>query len=304
MVDDQLTRRAMMTAMTAAAAASGGYPALAQAEGLGVRAVEARGTSESVIACGGGRMRVLVEGEGRPLVMLHKLGGWAADWRFVAPLLSRRRKLVIMDLPGHGGSTMYGPAPYAQTVAESAAMVMAAVQAVGVTQFDLAGCSLGGVIGVEMAAFWPGAVRRLVLLSVALTDAKSREALRQQEAAAPATGYGPHDEPIPRSAEQAARFGSFDPRINDEMNESRAVAGRWVRASERGVSLAGAGGYLDRVQCPTLLIYGSAGDYRQYEAMARARLKDVRTTVIARSGAFTPQDQPGPTAEAIEAFLA
>src|SRR5256714_3749212 len=66
-------------------------------------------------------MRYFVAGEGDPLVLVHGLGGAASNWTELAPLLLPRRRLLVPDLPGHGGSTalpgVSGLDPFADRVA-------------------------------------------------------------------------------------------------------------------------------------------------------------------------------------------
>src|SRR5215208_1568976 len=57
-----------------------------------------------------------------PIVLLHGLGGSRSNWAFVAPELARTRRVLVVDLPGHGRSTALpaapGLAPYADRVAK------------------------------------------------------------------------------------------------------------------------------------------------------------------------------------------
>ena len=41
---------------------------------------------------------------GPPLVLVHGLGGLASNWRLVAPALAAERRVIVPELPGHGGS--------------------------------------------------------------------------------------------------------------------------------------------------------------------------------------------------------
>jgi pimeloyl-ACP methyl ester carboxylesterase len=259
--------------------------------------------AEGAVERGGGRIHYFERGSGEPLVLLSKLGGWAADWRGVAPLLSTHRRVIAIDPPGHGGSIMLGPAPYVQSVAESAALVRAALEELRIERFSLVGNSLGGCISVLLSSLWPEAVQNLVLLSVSLAGKQTREWLRAQDAEARKTNYDADDVPVMRSAAQVARFGSSDPAVIEEHNRSRALAGRWVRASERGVALAGIADYLPAITARTLLIYGEHGNYREFQSVGEARIRSVRTRIIADSGAFTQQERPVETAAAINAFL-
>src|SRR6266540_1317222 len=69
----------------------------------------------------GVQMRYFVGGEGPPLLLIHGLGGAASNWTELAPLLLERYRLLVPDLPGHGGSTalpaVSGLEPFADRVA-------------------------------------------------------------------------------------------------------------------------------------------------------------------------------------------
>src|SRR5438477_534628 len=78
------------------------------------------GLEERFAEIKGVRMRYFVGGEGPPLVLVHGLGGAASNWTELAPLL-RGRRLLVPDLPGHGGSSalpgVSGLEPFADRVA-------------------------------------------------------------------------------------------------------------------------------------------------------------------------------------------
>ena len=50
----------------------------------------------------GVRTRYFLGGEGPPLTIVHGLGGAAINFTKLAPILARRRRVLIPDLPGHG----------------------------------------------------------------------------------------------------------------------------------------------------------------------------------------------------------
>jgi pimeloyl-ACP methyl ester carboxylesterase len=261
-------------------------------------------TSRGDVVVSAGKMHWASLGQGEPLVLMPKLGGWIADWRHVAPIFARTYRVIAVDPPGHGGSVMNGPPPYIQSLPESASMLMAALDALGVSRCAMMGNSLGGCIEVVAAALWPEKCTKLVLQSVALGEARTRaelEAGDKQNAA----DYDTEGRPLPRPfAEVAKRFGISDPAIAEEQNQSRAQAGLWVRPSERGVGRAGLTGYLPRITAPTLLMYGERGGYKQFEAAGKAGLKNVRSVVVPGGSSFAHQDQPEATAKLAMDFLA
>ncbi len=48
------------------------------------------------------RMRYYVGGAGPPLVLVHGLGGAASNWTELAPLLARRRRVLIPETTRRG----------------------------------------------------------------------------------------------------------------------------------------------------------------------------------------------------------
>lgn len=245
----------------------------------------------------GGRLRYVTLGPegGEPLVLLHKVGGWVADWRHVAPALARNHRVIAFDLPGHGRSIMDGPPPPVVTVPEVAATLMAALDEIGVERFKLVGNSAGGLAGIVAAAGWPDRVAKLAVISVSLIPAMTRAAYAEQARNA---ALRP-----PTPAEQAAIFATVDPRVEAEQKAAGMVARPWMGPLQLGVARAGITDYLPRIKAPTLLINADRGRYLKYEAVGLKLIPNARAVVIPRSGAFTHQDNPADTAAALNAFL-
>jgi pimeloyl-ACP methyl ester carboxylesterase len=89
-------------------------------------------------------------GSGRPLLLLHGLGG---DWRVWSPVLdalAAAREVLAVDLPGFGASpALDGGSP--PTPARLAAAVAAELDRQGLGSVDVAGNSLGGWVALELA---------------------------------------------------------------------------------------------------------------------------------------------------------
>jgi 3-oxoadipate enol-lactonase len=100
----------------------------------------------------------------RSLVMIHALGADSEMWDAQLPQLSTMRRVVMVDLPGHGNSVA-GPGPY--TIRALGEDVLDIATTAGVPQFDLCGISLGGVISLWMAAHSPDRVISLVASNTA-----------------------------------------------------------------------------------------------------------------------------------------
>ena len=108
----------------------------------------------------GARLRYLVAGDGELLLLVHGLGGSAANWLALAPLLLPGRRLIVPDLPGHGGSDPLPAAASLTAYADSLAALLDGPAAV-------VGHSLGGAIALRLAIRRPELVSALVLAGAA-----------------------------------------------------------------------------------------------------------------------------------------
>ncbi len=86
-------------------------------------------------------------GSGRPLVLLHGLCDSLRTWFLVAPTLARSRRVLMLDLAGHGESSR-PDASY--TLDWHANVVDAWLEMLGLDEVDLVGHSYGGGIAQWM----------------------------------------------------------------------------------------------------------------------------------------------------------
>lgn len=107
----------------------------------------------------------------RATIFLH---GAAGSWSTWTPLLEAAENAgvpipnpVLIDLPGWGDGQLTA-AGYASTLEALSSLVRAGAEALGYTEWDLVGHSMGGFLGLHMASIWPECV-----LSVATVSATS-----------------------------------------------------------------------------------------------------------------------------------
>ena len=119
-------------------------PAEAAAEG---------GLEVESVDIGAGRvLRVGVAGkarEGTPFVLLHGFGGDLENWSLVQEALSEHRPTYAVELPGHGQSTKDVGEGRLDELADG---VVAALDALGLDRFLIAGHSLGGAVATSLTS--------------------------------------------------------------------------------------------------------------------------------------------------------
>ena len=119
------------------------------------------GFEEREIVFRSARIRYLAAGAGPAVVLVHGLGGAAGNWRLIAPALAAAgRRVIVPDLPGHGGSTALPAAPTLDPYAEAVHAVLEAEEALPAVWV---GHSLGSPIALRAAIRRPEAVRGIVL---------------------------------------------------------------------------------------------------------------------------------------------
>jgi 3-oxoadipate enol-lactonase len=107
----------------------------------------------------------IVGGEGSPpLVLGASLGTPLAVWDPQVPALAERARVIRFDHRGHGASPVL-PGPYA--IADLGRDVLGLLDRLGVARAAYCGLSLGGMVGMWLAANAPERIDRLVLISAA-----------------------------------------------------------------------------------------------------------------------------------------
>ena len=269
---------------------------------------ELPGFEERLAEGRGARLRYLVAGDGEPLLLVHGLGGSAANWLALAPLLLPGRRLIVPDLPGHGGSDPLPAAASLTAYADSLAALLEGPAAV-------VGHSLGGAIALRLAIRRPGLVSALVLAGAAGISSGSRRArygLTITGLLKPGRKIAPHRARVARSAALKTlvfgRWGASDPpalppemaeaflsgpaRHTDTVSAAKAL----VRDDPRPD--------LDRVRCPVLLVWGARDNQLSVEdAFEYARRLRAPLRVIADCGHLLIGERPEACADAIESFL-
>ncbi len=243
-----------------------------------------------------------------PVVLLHGLMGFAANWGKIWPDLHSHRQVLVLDQRGHGRSpkptTGYSPEHYARDLA-------ALLDLLRWPRAHIVGHSMGGRVALRFAGLFPERAATLTmedsgaearpervawirnLLGSVPTPFPTRESARdfftENFRDDPLTGGFLH-----ANLEQKSD-GSFDWRFCAPGMIETIETGRATDATAEFVAL----------KQPTLLVRGGRSvEFPEPEAQRMARARgNVSLTTIAGAGHFVHAEKPREFTEALNAFL-
>ncbi|UGU18310.1 alpha/beta hydrolase [Sinomicrobium kalidii] len=114
------------------------------------------------------------KGKGPVVVLLHGFLESSAMWSGLVPELSRKNRVIAIDLPGHGKTGCLG---YVHTMEMMAGVVEEVLRRLRVRKSVLIGHSMGGYVALAFAEKHPDAVKGLALLN---STARADDTVRKQ----------------------------------------------------------------------------------------------------------------------------
>jgi 3-oxoadipate enol-lactonase len=255
-------------------------------------------------------MKLAVTVDGPPdapvLVLANPIGTSMGIWRHQVPVLSRHFRVLRFEHRGHGAPGARSPAPAGPySMAELGADVLGLLSAHGIERASFAGVSLGGMVGIWLAANAPERISSLAVACTALVPLPSAQSWRERVATVRADGMEAiADLVLPRWFTPAFRAG--------HPGEVAEVAGML-----RGTSPAGYAGcgdaiaamdlrpLLPSIKAPTLVISGAEDPAAppSQGALTALGIKDSRLTVIRGASHFAHFQAPGPVTDALAAHF-
>jgi pimeloyl-ACP methyl ester carboxylesterase len=243
---------------------------------------------------------------GPAVVLIHGYTDSARDWVPLAPYLSPRLRLILVDIRGHGRS---GKPECCYTRVDFAYDVKLLLDALGVQQADIVGHSLGSFIAQTFAEYWPERTRRVILISSS-GGPKAGTPPRK-----PSVDYAAQirqlKEPIdPDSPFMIEWWSSPTPVDEDFIRRQRRDAAAiplrvWLAVLDQGLFDGDLQRTLPKLKAPTLLIWGSADPIIQEEMRQslRAALPHAQVKVFQGLGHNPFWEDPQRCADVINAFL-
>ncbi len=244
-----------------------------------------------------------ITGRGEPLLLLHGLGSSAQDWEYQLPFFSGRYTVITVDARGHGQSSKpAGPYSIKQFAADTAALI----RALGLGPVHVAGLSMGGMTGYQLAVDHPELVRTLTAVNsppeVLFKGMVGRVKLGYRAAlfylfGLKGLGGFIARRMFPHPGQDYLRQQFTERVMKNQKHAYAASASAIIGWSIRS--------RLGEIACPVLVI---AGEYDDTPLAAQEQyvreLRDARLLVIRNSYHATPIDAPTEFNAALAEFLA
>jgi haloacetate dehalogenase len=267
-------------------------------------------------------------GKGPPLLMVHGFPRTSLMWRYVAPQLASNHTVICVDLRGYGrsGVPVSTEDHYPYTKRAMANELVAVMDKLGFSKFDLVGHDRGGRVAYRLALDYPEKVQRLAVFDVipilegwTRFDAKSAMnwwpwTLLMQNAPLPEKYLlGAPDAAFDNPLGQ----GSFGPEVKAEYLETYRDPTRVHAICEEYRAAAGLDIEHDkadqkasrRITCPMLHLWAAGGPLDTfYEkdggalGIWRKWADNVQGQAVT-GGHFFPEENPTKTMELLKKFL-
>jgi pimeloyl-ACP methyl ester carboxylesterase len=269
------------------------------------------------VAVNGTTIHVRAGGSGPAVLLLHGYGETGDMWAPLAAELARGHTVIVPDLRGLGLSSKPPGGFDKKTQAEDVAGVMTALD---VAQADVVAHDIGNMVAFQFAARHPERVRRLVLID------------------APVPGVGPWEEILKNPLLWHFRFGGPDMErlvagreriyLDRFWNEFSASPARFGEAARRHYAelyaLPGAmhSGFAQfaafdqdaidnraflaqgRLRMPILAVGGEKSFGPMMATVMRSAGDDVTEGIVADSGHWIMEENPGATIKLVREFIA
>ncbi|NKX45047.1 alpha/beta fold hydrolase BchO [Roseicyclus persicicus] len=266
-----------------------------------------------IVAARPHRWHVQVTGAGPDVLLLHGAGASSHSWARLVPDLTRRHRVIALDLPGHGWTRSPRGRARLADVARDIATLCAQE---GWAPEVVIGHSAGGAVGLELARQGLITPRRIVVVNGALEDFRGAAGvlfpiMAKVLALNPFTGLL-----ISQGSRSLSQVRSILASAGTELDE--AALAPYARLIQRRAhvdgtlammaqwSLEDLNRALPGIGTPTLFLHGEKDGAVAVRVAERAvaAMPDARLVVLAGVGHLAHEEAPAEVAEQIAQFTA
>jgi len=262
-------------------------------------------SSEGFISGGGYKVHYVEWGlKGPSIVLIHSMGMDDHSMDKLCESLKSSYKILSLTILGHGDSdvpTVVVP------LLQHAELMRQCIKKKGFKSYSLIGHSIGGMMGMILAADHPDEIQGLVLVDIAPSDPNAPRPFRMTRPQPP-DSFRNESEARAYLKERYPDFDSYY--VENRLRYSFRHDGETWRLKPIGDSIRAGMGidlwpYVEKIKCPTLLLIGGAGSMISQGTVDQMKkyLPELEAVTIQGAGHMIPQEKPDDFKRFIEAFL-
>ena len=270
-------------------------------------------SKRSISLPNGARLAYIDMGEpsGSPVVLIHGYTDNARDWVPMLPYLSKKDRLILVDIRGHGQSSK---PECCYTRLDFAYDIKLLMDALGIKKADIVGHSLGSIIAQTFAEYWPDRTAHVVLIASTggLPPDRPKKPPQMDFAAEIRKLKEPIDADSPFMIAWWDSPTPVDPEfIRRQRKDAAGIPLRvWLAVLDEALpannAFADLQSTLPRLKAPTLLIWGSKDPIMEEDVRQSLRnaLPSAKVKIFEGLGHNPFWEDPQGVAEVINGFLA
>ena len=287
------------------------------ARAMGVKFTNENAPLDKFVNANGMRFHYLEWGnpDNPPMLLLHGFAQTCHSWDFVALGFSDNYRVIVLDQRGHGDSDWAADGDYSPETQQKD--ISGVVNELGLENFVLMGLSMGGRNSFTYAANNSGKVKALVVVDAAPQN--------MQQGTQNIRSFVQQDDELDSVDAFVERVLQYNPRRDPQQvrgsilhNLKELPNGKWTWKYDRALRSPGRRmgsdaetekrlwGYLETLQCPTLLVRGGASDIVAMDTADRMHkaIPNSRIATIEGAGHLVMGDSPSGFQAAVTEFLA
>ena len=256
---------------------------------------------EGFLKSGGYNVHHVMWGNKGPRVLLiHSMGMDGHSMDALAEALEEEHQVLSLTILDHGESD---PPQGSISLPDHAEVMRGCYAQAGFTPSVLVGHSVGGMMGMVLAAEHPEEFKGLVLVDIAPFDSAGRSPRPQ-----PPDSFRGEAEALDWLRE---RYPGFTPYYyENRLKHAFRREGGVLRLKPRGDRIRGGLAtdlwpYVERIEVPTLLLIGEESDLVTPETRERMEdtMPDIEAIKVRGAGHMIPQDRPEEFEKLVKGFL-
>jgi len=218
------------------------------------------------------------QGSGTAIVLLHGFLENSTMWNSISTELSKKFKVICIDLLGHGATENHG---YIHTMENQAEMVKAVLDHLKLKRYIVVGHSMGGYVALAFSELFPTNLKGLCLMnSTALPDTVEKKINRDRAIAAVKQNHKTFVRiaiPMLFSEENRAIFTS---EIKEITQEALKISPQGIIAALEGMKVRkNFTSIYNITDFPIQMIIGKQDPALEYETLI-AQTKDTKVDVV------------------------